>query len=641
LPSALSAFQQQPPVFRAGVDIVQLDVSVLDQNRRPVSGLVAGDFAVFEDGRPQPIVAFSAIDVPESEVPAATWMSEVTADVQSNSLEERRLFVLVVDDAMLPHYPPIVDSAKRIARDVIGRLGPTDLAAVVFTRDNRASQEFTSDRRRLLAAVDKVSGGSAFEAPPPPMPESALKPPNPNAYFYQSSIRTLNNVARFLTDVPERRKALVYVSVGVPVDPERLAPQADPGDIGDQGMIAGLVEEMRETFRQAQRANVNIYGIDPGGLDGLTSYFQSLRQPPPTPPGLYREFLQTVSENTGGLAVIDTNAFATGVAQMFRENSSYYLLGFRPANAARDGKFRRLEVRVHRPGLIVRAREGYYAPTAASERPDAAAPSPLVKALTSPLPRTEMTMRVNLVPFATTGSRDATVAIILSLRQPPLELTPGVTRVIEEVDLQVTAFTTDGDQRGTVRQNARVTLRGGVDQDAVYEVLARMSLKPGRYQLRLAAHNKTRDKTGSVFGDVEVPDFTAAPLSLSGVVLDSSPGLIAAPRDALSSLLPLLPTSERDFSQAHVVRGFARIYQGARSPLSPVAATMRILNRAGATVLTQDVAFIESQFGRTRTADWMFDVPMFRLTPGPHVLRLDVRAGAKTSASRDVMFTVR
>src|SRR6476659_8321599 len=101
--------QGQPPVFKAAVDLVHLDVSVLDKNRVPIRGLTAADFTVIEDGKPQSIVAFSAVDVPDPEAPPAPWVHRVSPDVQSNAgieSPEGRLFVLLMDDAMMPPYQP-------------------------------------------------------------------------------------------------------------------------------------------------------------------------------------------------------------------------------------------------------------------------------------------------------------------------------------------------------------------------------------------------------------------------------------------------------------------------------------------------------------------------------------------------------
>jgi hypothetical protein len=94
----------QAPQFRGSVDIVRLDVTVLDKDRRPIRGLSQGDFTVVENGVPQPISAFSPVDVPDAapDPRAAPWMREVAPDVKGNAaVQERRLFILAIDDATI------------------------------------------------------------------------------------------------------------------------------------------------------------------------------------------------------------------------------------------------------------------------------------------------------------------------------------------------------------------------------------------------------------------------------------------------------------------------------------------------------------------------------------------------------------
>ena len=207
----LAAQTPQTPVFRAGTEIVQLDVSVLDRNRRPVRGLVQGDFTVLEDGKPQRIDVFNAIDVPSAVAPRAAWMPRVTPDVTTNERQEARLFVLVMDDATPELNVFALASAKKIARSVIDKLGPADLMSVVFTRDNRHAQDFTADRRKLLAAVDSFTMGFRGAG-------------GPDTLWFQYSVNALSEASNFLIALPERRKAIVYVGQGVPFDPDELAP---------------------------------------------------------------------------------------------------------------------------------------------------------------------------------------------------------------------------------------------------------------------------------------------------------------------------------------------------------------------------------------------------------------------------------
>jgi len=81
LPQAPPSVNQQPPTFRTGVDIVQLDVTVLDKDRQPVRGLTADDFTILDKGKPQPIVAFSAVDVPAPAAHVAPWIRDAPLDV--------------------------------------------------------------------------------------------------------------------------------------------------------------------------------------------------------------------------------------------------------------------------------------------------------------------------------------------------------------------------------------------------------------------------------------------------------------------------------------------------------------------------------------------------------------------------------
>src|SRR5688500_78225 len=191
---------QSTPQFRSRVDLVHLDVSVLDSNRRPVRGLAPSDFTILEDGVPQPISVFTAVDVEDPEPPTAKWMLDVAPDVRSNEgIEDRRLFLLVIDDAMIQADPAAIQSTREVARKVIDRMGPSDLAAVIFTRDNRHSQDYTADRARLRAAVDKFTVGFRD-----------LSPIAADDFYWLSSIGVIGRAAEVLSTLPDRRKSMIY-----------------------------------------------------------------------------------------------------------------------------------------------------------------------------------------------------------------------------------------------------------------------------------------------------------------------------------------------------------------------------------------------------------------------------------------------
>ena len=161
--------QSQPPAspsspqttFTTRVDVVQLDVTVLDKDHRPIRGLTAADFTVLENGKPQPIVAVVPIELPGPARYSAPWMREIDSDVVSNERDIRRLVVLLMDDAYTGSEHGESSSARKVAHGILDSLGPADLAAVAFTYDGQA-QNLTSDRTRLRTAVESYnpkSGG--------------------------------------------------------------------------------------------------------------------------------------------------------------------------------------------------------------------------------------------------------------------------------------------------------------------------------------------------------------------------------------------------------------------------------------------------------------------------------------------------
>ena len=640
--AALAAQAPPPqalPRFRAGVDVIEIEVSVLDKDRRPVRGLKQADFTILQDGRPQEIVAYDEIAIPDAPTTGPAWSREVASEVQTNRVPEGRLIVLLLDDAMEPG--PYVESTKRIARDVVSRVGPEDRTAVVFTRDSRNVQDFTADRAKLLAAIDHFTTGFVF----------SQKRDNPASRgddtFYRYSIDTIGEIAKSLADLPHRRKVLVYVGIGVPVSLEdaTTAPAigSEEGTKADQqGSALQSMGSLGQALRRAQMSNVTIYSIDSAGAGGLEAY--ALSHPEyvgATQPQEMRDYLFALAANTGGRATVEMNDVKTAIERLFRENNWYYVIGYRATTPPDDDKFRRLEVKVNRPGVTVRARSGFEPPKRAKK--NAEPPSPLVKALAGVLPDDGIAMQVTAAPFATSG-KNAALAIVAALRHPIANRQANY-----QVELITTAFTPDGQSRASVRQTARLTLRPDANSDAQYEILSQIQLKPGRYSLRIAAQlpdsagpapQPAAGRTGSVFYDVTVPDFAKEALSMSGVLVSVTPELPAAPKNALATITKVVPTSIRSFTSADTAVATLRIYQRGAKERLPVTVTARILDTADSSAFTATEVVAADRFPADRSADYSFAIPLARLMPGPYLLTLEAVAG-KHTARRDVRFTVR
>jgi VWFA-related protein len=638
LPFALAGSQSQsPPTFRTGVEVVQVDITVLDKNRRPVRGLTAADFQIFENGKPQQIVAFTEVSIPDPEPPApdaAPWLRDATPDVTSNHLDERRLFMIVMDDATVPADPQILETAKRIGRDVVEKMGPHDIAAVIYTLDNRNSQDFTGDHGKLIAAINRFKANFAFMD-------------GPQDYYFQSSIGTTTRAAELMASIPQRRKALVYVSVGVPVSFADAGPTAIDGKssmLNQQSALA-LIDDMKGSFIKAERNNVSIYSYDPGGLGGfenyLINYFSRKASGGAALEAAHsyvkqtHDFLNATSANTGGLATLNTNDFSSGIDQMFRENSSYYIVGFQ-SDSPKSGGNRALKIGTTRGDLSVRSRTWYDAEKLAKpETRGRKEPTPLGKAIAGVLPNGTLPMRVVAAPFYSGRGDRATIAVTLGVHQPVMS-----DRASEMVDLQVNAYNTDGKFQDGVRQTAKLLLRANANGEGQYEILSKLELKPGRYQLRLAASTVEQKLAGSVYADVEVPDFSKAPVSLSGFVVATVPAITAAPRDAFVGLLPFAPTTQRMFSETDGVAVFLRVYQGGKSPIAPVAITARVLNARNQRVFARNESIRVDQF-KGREADYKFQLPVATLAPGDYIARVDVTLPDGSKAGGDLRFTRR
>ena len=640
-PAPLPDVPPPVPQFKSAVDVVHLDVSVLDSERRPIRGLKPADFTILEDGKPQQITVFEAVDTPEVAPAAAPWMREVTADVRANTdIQERRLFLIVMDDSTIQSSGFAVTNAREVGRRVVDGFGPADLGAVVFTRDNRNAQDFTADRQRLRTAVDKFTVGfrdmGAWD------PETQTPLPGQDDGYFISSVNVLENAIISLSSLPDRRKSIIYIGQGIPVNLEALFPpevqDTSPAATATRRyleLLRGTLQaqervktQMERIFRRAARANVTIYTLDVCGLRPFTGV--SGNPPPTCIAGLETTYLKTVAENTGGRAVLNTNDFGPGVAAIFAENASYYLLGFNPNGPRQDGRFRRLEVRVNRPGATVRTRNGYEAEkaSASAKRKEALAKSPAGVALSGILPTSDLPLHVTAAPFAVPGKKEMAVAIVVGIQQP---IRQSEARARERVDLLVSAFGVEGKAFGSKRMTAEVTLRPGASGLAEYEVLSRIDLKPGRYQLRVGASVGSLSTQGSVYYDIEVPDLSSSPIGISGLIVTATGGGEVAPRDALSPVLPVIPTTRRTFTAAQQVSAFLRLYQRGTGPLVSVPLRVEVIDGNDAVVMDRRQEVTPAQFGAARAANILVPIPVDRLAAGEYLLRI---GGTPSSAAR-------
>src|SRR5262245_822513 len=668
-PAQQTPQQTQQPTFRLRVDYVEVDVVVTDQQGNLVKDLKKEDFQVLEDGKAQNVSAFTQVDIPIER--ADTTLVDprpIEPDVRTNERPfDGRVYVMVIDDNHTN--PGRTNRIKLVAKQFIERrFGANDLMAVVHTAGpTTASQEFTNNKRLLLAAIDKTMGQKLTSATINKSREyynsagirqqgDPLNDPDDSerAFKARNTLITLRNVADWFSAVRGRRKAILFFSEGIDYDIYDLIPQAG----STHGSASMILDETRDTVASATRSNVAIYGIDPRGLTDLGDETIELGSfPDDTSLGIgqgsiYNEIrlaqdsLRTLSDETGGFAVVNRNDFSTSFDRIVRDNSTYYVLAYYPPDS-KPGRVHKIDVRVTRPGVTVRARKGYVTPKK-TDPPKTNAKdqrSPEIKeAIDSPLPVSGLTMRVFAAPFKGSAP-NASVLLGIEMRGKDLKLSPNDTIQISYLAIDATGKVKGGNTDTVTLGNLKESTKERIDNTGL-RVLNRMDLPPGRYSMRVAAHDSAGGNVGSVLYDLDVPDYAKAPFGLSGLVL-TSPTSAAMPTakgdDQLKPVLPGPPVASRSFPQNDEISLFAEVYDTAGNTPHKVDITTTISTDEGRVLFKNDETRDSADLGgKTGGYGFTSRVPLKEIAPGNYVLTVSAksRVGSAQASERQVRLTV-
>jgi len=320
------------------------------------------------------------------------------------------------------------------------------------------------------------------------------------------------------------------------------------------------------------------------------------------------------------------------------------VLAYYPPNPKRDGKFHKIEVRVNRPGLNVRARRGYANPTGKAPAPvKTTLSTELRDTLDSPLPVSGLGMKVFAAPFKGVAP-NASVLLGLELRGRDIS-----TDANSSLEVAVIAVDVKGKIRASNRETMSMNLKPDTKTRVVesgIRMLSRLNMPAGRYQLRVGARDQSGGTLGSVLYDLDIPDFEKAPLSMSGLVLTSAASSLmptARPDTDLRQALPGPPAASRTFPQNDQIAFFADVYDNDVSTVHTVDMTSTLTSDAGRVVFknaeersTADLAGKKGGFGYGATIT-LQDYP-----PGLYVLKVEARSrlGSNPTASREVQLTI-
>jgi VWFA-related protein len=651
----------QAPTFKVQVDYVEVDVFVTDQNGNAVSDLKQEDFQVFEDGKRQTVTNFTTVNIPIERADRPLFAKQpIEPDVRSNERPfDGRVYVLIMDEA---HTNPINSNRVRaVARKFIQEnMGANDLMAVVHTKGpDQNSQEFTGNKRLLLKSVDSFIGEKPRSATLERLDQfnaqagiqaagGQVDLRDPFEFERSMNARglldTLNGVADWFGSVRGRKKTMLLFSEGIDYN------IYDPFSNRDAGL---LVVRMQDLIRATAKANVTIYAIDPRGLEAIPEgaiELQSVSEPGLDQRALANELrlsqdsLRTFAEETGGFAVTNTNGFATAYDRIVRENSTYYVLAYYPPNPKRDGRFHKIEVRVTRPGLVVRARRGYANPSGKPPAPSKSDLSTEIQdALGSPLPISGLGMKIFVAPFKGVAP-NASVLVGVELRGRDIS-----TDANAKIELSTFAVDAKGKIKASTKDNVTLNLKPETKErieQMGLRALRRIDIPPGRYQVRVAAHDANGGAVGSVIYDLEVPDFYQQPLAMSGLVL-TSPSAAALPTvnpDAdLRQVLPGSPAAARSFPQNEEIALFADVYDNNVSTPHKVDIVTTVTADDGRVVFKNEEERSSEDLGGKRGGfGYTTRIRLEDIDPGSYVLKVEARSrlGDGVAASRETEFTV-
>jgi VWFA-related protein len=614
--------QDQTPTFRSSVLLVQIDAIVTDASGKPVTGLTADDFEVLEQGHPRDITTFAAVDIPV--IPATEEaLPRVESDTTANTGPPGRTYLIALDETA----PDRALRAREILRRFVERyMGPNDLAAVALTGRglSTSGQDFTSNKRLILQAIDKFSGGiPGYDAP-------AIQ--SSDGRQLASSLRKLTE---FLATMPGR-KVLIYIG-------ESLGGIDPYGATAYHGTSLSPAEyDAHAAIAAATRGNVTIYPIDPRGATTETTAAESFD----TSSLDARADLAAIADVTGGFALTSSNNYMTAFERLVRENSSYYTIGFASDHDKRDGRFVGVQVKAKRPGLIVRARSGYVAPLG-KERPvevvtgDARLPT-VAAALSSPVGVNDLGMRVTAAAYRG-KAKNAAIALVIEFDASKLELVEK--NGIMTADLEVSYLATDA--KGKVKPGKRQAGSIGIKKELMPQTLhtgvrlvTKFELPEGRYQLRIALGSIAR--AGSVVYDLEVPDFSAGALTMSNVLLTSTTAQIVVNSklgEVVATGLPTPPVATRDFARQETLSVYAEVYEnGKRAGSTPPPLVVELRDPSGKVVRTATQQKTSTPVsGDDKALAITSSMPLSELEAGPYVLHLQTRtADGDHTAQREI-----
>ncbi|HYX30184.1 MAG TPA: VWA domain-containing protein, partial [Pyrinomonadaceae bacterium] len=540
-------------VVRITTNLVQVDAVVTDNRGKLVTDLKPEEVEIFEDGHKQKISHFS-FNLTETNSEAARPAREAVADktaappspaTRLRREDIRRTIAIVVDDLGLS-FESTAFVRRALKKFVDEQMQPGDLIAIIRTSGGiGALQQFTADKRQLMAAVERIkwypmgrAGISAFAPIQPPTPGehgADMDQFNQDAeearadFFAVGTLGAVNYVVRGLKELPGR-KSILLVSDGFKIY-----------DREDPTKNYQARERLQRLIDEAGRASVVIYTMNATGLQTLgftaaddlsgrdMTQLQTAMDQRRNEAFNNQESLDYLAHETGGIAIKNTNDLSGGIRRVLEDQKGFYLIGYRPDESTFDKRtgrrtFHHLSLKVTRPGKFnVRMRNGFYGVSDEDKPAPRTLAQKLYEALASPFGATGVHLQLTSL-FANDEKAGSFMRSVMHIDVHDLTFTEEPNKIYKcTFDILSITF---GDNGVPVDQIGR-TYTMQLPEDAykraqrdglVYYITVPVK-KPGAYQLRTSLHDTASDRIGSASQFVEVPDLKKNRLALSGIAL--------------------------------------------------------------------------------------------------------------------------
>jgi VWFA-related protein len=673
-----SAFgQEPPPTFKREVEMVTVDVVVVDKGGNPVVGLSRDEFTVLDEGAPQTILNFDVVEVPEA--PPAPAVPAPRPRVATNTAPRLpgRTFVVVFDNLNMS--PLNAQRAKAAVYAFLDKgLRDGDRLMIAATaggtwwtttmpggrEDIVAILKGLEGRRHATSAYDRMAD---FEAMRVYQYSDALVARRVQERFERYGVKANVKDARQIEaediairgridPVVDNKAAETYLAARTrnrttfEAIERVMKPLADTRDrkavvLVSEGFIYDPAEAgHRRIVEAARRANATLYFVDTRGLADMPAFYGvefGQRIDEKNVLAAIADTTQeaegavTLARDTGGFTVGKTNDLEAGIVRIGNESRSFYLLGYSAGAVPRDGRFRKIEVRVKRPGVTVRARRGYFAPLDAPEG-EAAAPKkdrtdPQIQlGLDAPTPFDGIPLRMTAYVLEPTSLGRARVLLAADADVSKVDFADTEGRLLGSLD--TLAVVVRRESADIFRNDQKVDMErkpGTIPSPSWYTVVREFELPAGGYQAKLVVRDAASRRLGTVTLEIEVPPLDR--LRLSSPILTDT--VQASPGGSPNAVL----LARRTFSAAKPFFCRFDVYGASLDPATqmPRVAAGHVLRQAGGGAVgrSEPTEILPTSIGGVSR---LMQIPISGLAPGDYELEIlvrDERSGRETKVA--------